>query len=146
MKLPALLRNIRFYVLCLSIFLSAGVYWYNFNQYSGTDLLGIKLTEDYGLIAIIYLYISLLASPFTQAFSYFPLKGKYVQARRGIGVSAFYFALLHSIAGLLGPLGGIQGISFLQGTFLWAIILGLEALIILTYMAFTSFDKVVQKM
>lgn len=146
MKLSALLRNIRFYVLCFSILLSASVYWYNFNQYSGTDLLGIKLTEDYGLIALVYLYFTLLASPFTQAFDYFPFKGKYVQARRGIGVSAFYFALLHSISGFLGPLGGIQGIGFLRGTFLWSIMLGLAAFIILTYMAFTSFDKVVQKM
>lgn len=67
-------------------------------------------------------------------------------ARRAIGVSAFYFALLHASIALFGQLGGIGELQYLPELFKWSLLGGAVALLVLAIMAVTSFDKVIKFM
>jgi sulfoxide reductase heme-binding subunit YedZ len=67
-------------------------------------------------------------------------------ARRAIGVSAFYFALLHGVISLWGQLGGPEQLQYLPDLFIWSLIGGALAFVILLLLAITSFDKVVSYM
>lgn len=138
--------NIRFYVLAFSAILAAGVYVWVTTTIPSGSLQTIRLTQIYAFLALIYLYFSLLASPLTQIFKFLPYRGEYLRARRAIGVSAFFFALLHAMFAFFGQLGGFSGLAFLDAKYLWAVIFGFLALLILTLMAITAFDKMVEKL
>ncbi len=69
-----------------------------------------------------------------------------MKARRAIGVSAFFFALLHENLAFFGQLGGFSGLSFLSSKYLLAISFSSIALVILFLMAATSFDFVIVKL
>lgn len=139
-------RNIRFYVLTFSTFLSFAVYFYVIFTIPEGTVQTITLTQIYALTSITYLYFALLAGPFCYIFKRFPFRGQYLKARRAIGVSAFYFALLHSNLGFFGQLGGFAGLGLLSIKYLLAITLSFTALIILFFMAATSFDFMVEKL
>lgn len=104
----------------------------------------IKLTQLYGLTALTYLYCTLLASPLTKFFINLPGRGYYLHARRSLGQSVFYFAVLHSTITFWGQLGGFTGLGFLNGKYLFAISLSFTALLILAGMTATSFDYMVR--
>jgi DMSO/TMAO reductase YedYZ heme-binding membrane subunit len=141
-----LFKNIRFYVVTWSILLSLGIYVYIVKTIPEGSLQIIKLTQIYALTAISYLYLALLATPLTRTFTQLPFRGYYVKARRAIGVSAFYFALLHACFAFFGQLGGFGGLPFLGNTYLIAISLSFTALIILSLMAATSFEFMITKL
>src|SRR5262245_22006349 len=127
-----LLKNIRFYILIGSFFLSAILYWIVFQTVSQEQLQIIRLNQIYGLISIGFLYLALLAGPLCYTFPQLPFKKRYLKARRAIGVSAFYFALLHALIGFYGQLGGLDGLGFLTTNYLFAISLSVAALFILS--------------
>jgi DMSO/TMAO reductase YedYZ heme-binding membrane subunit len=102
------------------------------------DLQLIRLTEMFAFTAVIYLYISLLASPLYAVFPKAPLRVLYVKARKAIGVSAFFFALIHGSLAFNGLLGGFAGLLYLPTKYLIAISLSAIALFILSVMALTS--------
>jgi len=106
----------------------------------------IRLTQVYALTAVTLLYIVLLAGPFCYTFQQLPFRGKYLKARRALGVSTFYFGLLHASLAFFGQLGGFEGLGFLNGTYLLAISLSFTALCILALMATTSFDYMIAKL
>src|SRR4051812_38204512 len=137
------LKNIRFYILVASVTYSAAVYFFVTSIIPQGSLQIIRLTEVYALSAITMLYVALLASPFCYTFRGFPYRAQYLKARRAIGVSAFYFALLHASLAFFGQLGGFEGLWFLSDKYLFAISLSVTALIILFLMALTSFDVMV---
>lgn len=138
-----LLRNIRFYVLLFSILLSVGWYiWVRQTVPDGTLQL-IRLTEHYGLTALVYLYFALLAGPFCYQMRWFPFRPQYMRARRAIGVSAWYFGVLHAYLAFFKQLGGFAGLPYLNKNYLIAISLSFTALLVLTAMAATSIDKVI---
>lgn len=142
----SLFKNIRFYVLSFNVLLAIGVYlYYHLTIPDSTNQI-IKLTEAYALLALLYLYLALLASPFTRFFTFFPWRGQYLRARRAIGVSAFFFGLTHASLAFFGQLGGFEGLFFLDSKYLIAISLSTLALIILACMASTSFDYMVTKL
>jgi methionine sulfoxide reductase heme-binding subunit len=141
-----LTKYIRYFVLSSSLILSGLLYWWISYSVSGSSFVAIRLNQIYGLVALLYLYVALLASPLTQAFPQLPGRGHYLRARRAIGVSAAYFALLHSAISFWGQLGGFRGLVFLNSRYLIAIILSFIALVILTAMAMTSFNRVVSKL
>lgn len=85
--------NIRFYVLFFSILLSVVTYFYVISTTPESSLQVIKITQIYALVAITYLYITLLATPLTKIFTSLPFRGQYIKARRALGVSAFYFMI-----------------------------------------------------
>ncbi|MDP2671499.1 MAG: ferric reductase-like transmembrane domain-containing protein [bacterium] len=76
-----------------------------------------RLVQSYAFTAVIYIYFALLASPIYNVFPSLPYKPLYLTARKAIGVSAFFFALLHVSFALFGPLGGFHLTSFSQLNF-----------------------------
>ncbi len=143
--MKSLLHNIRFYIcistIVLSILLSALV---KILIPSGS-LQTIRLTQVFALTSVAYLYITLLASPLTDIFRWPVFRGQYLKARRALGVSACYFALLHSMNAFFGQLSGFAGLGFLSNAYLIAIGFSFVALCILCAMALTSFDWVIAK-
>lgn len=101
-----------------------------------------NLVRSLGLASVAFLYLSLLASPLYIVFPHFPYKPVYIKARRAIGVAAFFFAILHGSFALFGELGGIQALSFLTGSYLLAIWIGIFNALALTLLAATSFDSI----
>lgn len=137
--------NIRFWVLLVSFLVACGIYLYvdaNFPK----NLQPRRLTQFYALAAISYLYVTLLASPLTRAFPWLPYRGPYLKARRALGVSAFFFAVLHARNAFWGLLGGFAGVLKLSGDTFWAVLAGITSLFILTLMAATAFDFMVEKL
>jgi len=141
-----LFNNIRFYILLFSITFSVGIYFFiTSSTITSTQTQIIRLEQIYALTAVIYLYLALLAGPFCYTFPAFPLKVEYLKARRALGVSAFYFALIHAWVAFFGQLGGFAGIPFLNDRYLLALTCSLIALLILSLLAATSFDAVIKK-
>lgn len=141
-----LLKNLRFYVLIFSLFLSLGIFAYVKTFIPPGTLQTIRLTQIYALTALAYLYLALLATPLTKLFPQLPYRGHYIFARRAIGVSTFYFATLHASVAFWGQLGGFRGLPFLSDRYLLAISLSFTAWIILLTMATTSFDIAIRKL
>lgn len=142
----SLLRNIRFYVLLGSVLFSIGVYQWGVTTFKSPLTQNIRIEQVFALSAITLLYVTLLASPLFFTFPSFPYRNEYDKARRAIGVSAFYFGLLHTILTFFGQLGGFAGLSYLSDKYIIAITLSVTALIILFLMSATSIDFVIKKM
>ena len=139
-------RNIRFYVLLISVLLSGAVFLWIKITIVGNQLQTVRLEQTYGIISLFYIYVTLLAGPLCFRFKQIPFKGQYLKARRALGVAAFYFAFLHTFISLFGQLGGLRGLGFLPSNFLFSIILGCIALFIFSLLAITSFDYAVEKL
>lgn len=140
-----LLYNSRFYILVFSVLLSiAVVAWLRLHILSD-QLLYIRTQQVFGLLCVCYWYVALVISPIGYVIG--KQRTKHLEfARRAIGVSAAYFALLHTIVAIWGQLGGIGQIAYLPSLFKWSLLGGFIALLILFIMAATSFDKIVKLM
>jgi DMSO/TMAO reductase YedYZ heme-binding membrane subunit len=141
-----LFSNIRFYVLLFSVTLAATIFLYIQLNYTDGGVRIIKYTQTYALISVGFLYVTLLASPLTRFFTGLPFRGKYLKARRALGVSSFLFALLHAYYAFFGELGGFEGLPFLTTNYLIAISLNAISLFILALMASTAFDSMVARL
>ena len=140
-----LINNSRFYVLLSAVLLSLAVTAWLRLQIASDQLFYIRTQQVFGLISILYWYFALVISPIGYVIG--KQRTKHLEyARRAIGVSAFYFALLHAGVALWGQLGGLEQLQYLPALFRWSLIGGLVALGILFIMAATSFDKVVKFM
>ncbi len=139
------LRNIRFYVLVLSISLSILEYYY-IQRTVVPALRELTLTQTYALTGVVFLYLALYAGPLTKLFTSLPFRARYLKARRALGVSAFGFAALHARRAFFDVLGGFSVLPQLSPKVLFAIILSTVALIILSLMAATSFDFMVRRL
>ena len=140
-----LLYNLRFYVLASAVLLSViAVAWLRL-QIPSNQLFYIRTEQVFGLLCILYWYIAIVISP----LGYVVGKQRIPHllfARRAIGVSAAYFALLHMAVALWGQLGGLSQLGLLPSLFKWSLLAGFIAVVILLIMAATSFDRVVSKM
>ena len=145
-KLQSLALNDRFWILIFSLFVSIACLVWVWVLVPTGSLQTIRLQQTYGFIGLIYLYFALLATPLCKIFTRFRYRERYLHARRAIGVSAFYFSLLHFLVAFFGQLGGIGGLQFLSDRYGIALLLGFVALLILMAMALTSFDKVIDRM
>ncbi len=141
-----LLRNVRFYTLVLSFGLSLIFLIFIKFYYESARIETIRFQQYSALTAVFFLYMALLAGPFCYVFKFFPFRPQYIKARRALGVSAFYFGLLHASVSFFGQLGGFEGLAFLSSKYILAISLSFTALIVLFLMALTSFDAVIEKM
>ena len=141
-----LFKNVRFYVLLLSFLYSIVLFLAVKAYIPDGSLQIIRLTQLYALSALALLYVSLLIGPATYSFRWIPFRGAIYRSRRAIGVSAFYFSLLHASFAFFGELGGFAGLFYLPGKYLLAVSFSLGALCILTLMAATSFDFMVRKL
>ncbi|MBI3255702.1 MAG: ferric reductase-like transmembrane domain-containing protein [Candidatus Andersenbacteria bacterium] len=120
-----------------------GQTWYSIDD---SALRVASLTQYYALLAFAYLYLALLIGPAVYSFHWLPWRGHIYRARRAVGFSAFIFAQLHAEIAFWGQLGGIKGLPSLPANYVIAITLSSIALLILTLMAATSFDKMVQRL
>ncbi|MBI3342492.1 ferric reductase-like transmembrane domain-containing protein [Candidatus Curtissbacteria bacterium] len=144
--LGSLFRNSRFYVLFATVAYSILVFLWVVGT-SGWGVQAItKLVRLDALSSLFLLYIALLIGPMVHVFAALPYKGKLIHARRAIGVSAFYFGLLHGTTAFFGELGGFAGLFYLDIRYLIAISLSFTALLILSAMAATSFDFMIRKL
>lgn len=140
-----LLNNSRFYVLAISMLLSVATFAWLRLQIPSDQLFYIRVQQVFGLLCVLYWYAALVISPIGYIVG--KQRMRHIEfARRAIGVSAAYFALLHGSVALWGQLGGMGQLSYLPSLFQWSLAGGLVALVILLIMAATSFDKVVKFM
>ena len=144
-KRTSLLVNSRFYILMSTILLSVGVVSYLQLQISSEQVFYIRTEQVFGLLAILYWYFALIISPIGYVVGKHRTK-RLEFARRAIGVSAAYFAVLHGAVALWGQLGGVSELALLPLVFKWSLAGGAVAVLVLLVMAATSFDKVVSFM
>ncbi len=135
-----LIKNLRFWILITAVIFAVSINLYVKGTIPTEQAQIIMLTQFYALIAVVYLYFTLLTSPLTQLFTYLPFRSNYIFARRALGVSAWMFALLHVYYGFFGELGGFEGLGYLNTRYLIAVGLGTVSLIILTFMTLSSMD------
>ena len=139
-------NNNRFYILLFSFFVSVFVVCLLRTQLVSNQLFYIRLEQVFGFIALVYLYSALIIAPLERTLGK-PAWFKHITfARRAIGVSAAYFAVLHVCIALWGQIGGLGGVMLLPSRFIWSLGFGVVALAVLLLMAATSFDKVIQFM
>jgi sulfoxide reductase heme-binding subunit YedZ len=141
MKLSKLLLNTRFYILVTSLLLSIFVAAFARYQIPSDQLYYIRSEQIFGLVSILLLYIAVIITPASKLVGKKPWMDKLLFARRAIGVSSAYFAILHVYLVLTQQTGGLSGLKLLPVRFQLAFLLGTIALIILFLMAITSFDK-----
>lgn len=138
-----LLHNSRFYILMSSICLSMFIVAHMRLSIQNDQLFIIRTEQLLGVLAVAYWYVALLISPLSHILRSANWMRYVIFARRAIGVSAAYFALLHGGIALWGQLGGIGGIGLLPDRFAVALLLGATGAVILLIMAATSFDAVI---
>lgn len=138
-----LLNNNRFYVLVFSVLLSIFVACWLRLQVDGDALYYMRTEQVFGFLSVGFLYAALIISPIKKLIGSPEWMKNLVFARRALGVSVLYFALLHSAVSLWGQIGGFSGLALLPDRFVWPLILGAIALVILCVMTVTSLDKMV---
>ena len=141
-----LLVNSRFWILAAAVTLSVDIAGFVQLLVPAGSLQTIRVEQAYGFIALLLLYTAILASPLTKVFPRLPGREAYLHARRAIGVSAFYYALLHGYITFFGQLDGFGGVKYLNRTYTVSLLAGTFALGVLAIMAATSFDWVVDRM
>lgn len=141
----SLFNNSRFYILISTVLLSILVLAWLRLIIASDQLFYIRTQEIFGLLGAAYWYFALIISPIGYLIGKKRIK-KLEFARRAIGVSAFYFVLLHGAVAVWGQLGGLGELHYLPALFKWSLLGGAIAFTILTLMAATSFDKVVKFM
>jgi hypothetical protein len=82
-------------------------------------------TQWYAGLAFVFLYLTLLAGPL---YTTRRLAG--MEARRALGLSTCYFALLHSYFGFYRFVGGLDGLRYWSSYFAWSLFAGLLALVL----------------
>ena len=141
-----LLANSRFWILAIAVTLSVNIAGFVQLEVPAGSLQSIRLEQFYGFIGLGFLYLAILASPLTKVFPNLPGRDAYLHARRAIGVSAFYYSLLHVWIAFFQQLDGFSGIKYLNHTYSVAVLLGIFSLGVLCIMVATSFDWVVDRM
>lgn len=138
--------NIRFYVLLFSAFLAAIIFILISTANLTSAQQDLLLTQSYALTAVTFLYLTLMASPYTKILTFMPFKGVYIKARRALGVSAFLFALLHAYFAFFKVIGGIEKFMFLSQDYRLGVFFGSTSLMILFLLTSTATDFAVDKL
>ena len=55
----------------------------------------LELTRSFAFAAVAFIYLALLASPLAVVFPQYPLRIFHIKARKALGVSGYFFALIH---------------------------------------------------
>lgn len=140
-----LLKNSRFYILTGSILASVIIFGLLRLTSVSDQLFLIRSEQTFGFVGLGYWYLALIISPLGYAIG--KRRMRYLEfGRRAIGVSAFYFILLHGAIALWGQLGGPGDVKDLPNVFQWSLLAGAIAFLILGLMAATSLDIAVRIM
>lgn len=141
-----LLNNSRFWILAIAVTASVNIAGFMQLELPDGSLQTIRIEQTFGFVSLALLYCAIVISPLTKVFVNLPGKDAITHARRAIGVSAFYYALLHMYLTFFEQLNGFAGVPYLDQRYKLALLLGVFALAVLSIMAATSFDWVVSKM
>ncbi|HEV8601621.1 MAG TPA: hypothetical protein VGQ87_03440 [Patescibacteria group bacterium] len=133
-------------IFSLAAILAIGVYLYVRSIFPEFDLQYIRLEQWYALIALSFLYLSVLATPL---YSLFPN----IQAARVlkdlqktlIGIT-FFFGAIHGSIAFFFLLGGFAGLGFLASKFLFGITLSITSLVILGFLVLSMWQKLSQSL
>ncbi|MEN9328541.1 MAG: hypothetical protein RI947_1349 [Candidatus Parcubacteria bacterium] len=98
----------------------------------------LKAVQWYGFISFAYLYFTLLASPLYTTFPKLPYRPLYFKARKALGLSSFFFALPHAYIGFFGFIQGFEGLQYWSDTYVFSMVCGFIALLIMAVLALTS--------
>ncbi len=103
-----------------------------------------QLTHYYALTALFGVFIVLIPGIVKVYFPGFAFNELLIYSRRALGVSAFFFALFHSVIDYFYSLSGsIQSIYYLPDIQRFSFIFSIIALFVMFLMAITSTDKAV---
>lgn len=141
-----LMQYIRYIVLSSSLILSAALYFFIRSTVADPTLQTVTMTQTFAFCAVIYLYLALLPSPLYHVFPSFPFRALWLKARRAIGVSAFFFALIHVWHAFFGELGGLNAVLALRVQYLLPILYAATSFFILFLMTITSTNYAVVKL
>ncbi len=133
------LYGIRFYIALTTGLVSAIVWWWARASYGGTTLFPTRLEEVYAWISVGLIVMALTIGPSYKMFTKLPGRSIMFDARRLIGVSAGWFALLH-VTIAYGSLFKFSNPLDLPSEYQQAFAVGFIALLILLAMTVTSFD------
>jgi len=105
------------------------------------------LMRQYSLTALFLLYPVLTPGLFLAYIPRFKLNSLLVHLRRSLGVSVFFFALLHATIAFFNNLSGsLASVLFLSTRNQWALVFSTIAFCIFSAMAITSFDWMVKRL
>jgi sulfoxide reductase heme-binding subunit YedZ len=135
-----LLANSRFWIVASAVTLAVNIAGFTQLFTLPGSLQTIRIGQYYGLMSLALLYFTLLISPLTIVFPLLSFKNSMLFARRGFGISAFYFALAHFFITFFGQLGGPSGIKYYDELYGISLLAGAIALGILLIMALTPLD------
>lgn len=131
-------------VFTLSLVWSVGLYWLVAGTIPSTSAALSTLMRYYAFSALTLLFVTLIPGLLVSYFPHFRYNGILVHLRRAVGVSVFYFAFLHAMIGFFHNLTGkISAAFFLAPRHQWALLASTAALLILSLMAITSFNRAV---
>ncbi len=100
----------------------------------------LLLTQIFGFISLTLLFLVLLPGPLYRLFPQAPFFIEHRKYLGPLGISTFYFALLHACISFWGLYEGFSGLMYLPTRYLLAACFGFIALLILAALAGTSFD------
>lgn len=141
----AALRYIRRVIYTLSIGWTLLLYYVSAITYPETAAALSNLMRLCGLTSLSLLFITLTPGLIQAYFPRFLFNPILLKARRALGISTFYFGLLHVVIGFFNNLSGrLEVIQFLIDYQKIAVILGLLAFTILLLMALSSFDSAIR--
>ncbi len=141
-----LLRSIRPIILAINSAIVVIIFLITIITIHSQPLVIIRLTQAYALFSLLLLYLTLLPSPLYRAFPTLAYQAVYIRARRALGVSVFFTALLHGSIAFFLSLGGFEGLPFLSPNYLLSVTLSFLALCILLLLTLTAFDYWVKKL
>ena len=98
-------------------------------------------TQWYAGLAFVFLYLTLLVGALKPAS-----RATGTEARRALGVSTCWFALLHSWFGFYRFVGGLDGLRWWSRYFAGSLFAGLVALVLLCVLAIASLPALVRRM
>lgn len=145
-QLVSLDQNSRFWILLYAFITSILVILFFSATIDSSVLTTIRIQQTFGYMSLFLWYVVLLASPLSKIFISQQWMKHYLYARRALGVSTAYFALLHGLFAFFGQLDGFKGVAYYPNLFATAIYFGFAGLLILLALAVTSFDKIISKM
>lgn len=144
--MKSFITHIRPITFVFNALVAIGIFVYVLVSVEDKRLVTIRLTQYFALYSVVLLYVSLLASPLYNAFPYLSTRALHIKARKALGVSAYFFALLHGSIAFFLQLGGFTGLAYLTPNYLFAITLSFTALVIMSLMALTSLRYFIVKL
>lgn len=133
--------GIRIYIGLAAVLVTFAVWWWGHTLFGGSQLEIIRIQEVYGWLTVGLLALVLAIGPVTKLFPKIPGKAIIFDSRRALGLSAAWFALLHTLIVYFKQFQAANPLT-LPVTYQQAMLLGAIALAILLAMAATSVNAI----